>query len=147
MGTPWVVNNYVDLDPGPGIRDFRNNTGSAAKTYNGHNGIDIDLPTFRQMDKGVSALAAAAGVVTEVQSDLFDRNMEGAPGCGAWNHVYVRHANGFSSWYGRLRQNSVLVKVGDNVAAGQAKGLVGSSGCSSTAHLHFEVRDCSNGVV
>lgn len=96
------------------------------------------------MDAGVTVHAAEAGVVTEVQSDLYDRNMEAPAGCGPWNHVYIRHPNGFTTMYGHLRHNGTLVAVGDVVQPGTALGLIGSSGCSSTAHLHFEVRDCSN---
>ena len=139
----WVINNYVDLDNGTGIRDYR----GGMKTYNGHNGIDIDLANFRAMDSGWPALAAAPGRVIEVQHDLFDRNFEGAAGCGPWNHVYIEHDNGYITWYGHLKFGSVRVRVGDRVTAGQNLGDIGSSGCSSTAHLHFEVRSCTNTTV
>ncbi len=142
-GKSWVINNYVDLDSGTGIRDYRN----GAKSYNGHNGIDIDLPTTRSMDAGRIAFAAAAGTVIEVQDDLFDRHFEAPRGCGPWNHVYIQHENGFVTWYGHLKFGSVRVRVGERVAVNAALGEIGSSGCSSTAHLHFEVRDCSNQVV
>jgi hypothetical protein len=146
-GVQWVINNYVDLDATTGLRDYRGNTGSLAKTYNGHNGIDVDLPNFRFMDARTEVRAAAGGTVTETQDNLFDRNMEAAPGCGPWNHVSIRHPNGFTTIYGHLRRDSVRVAVGDSVTTGQALGLIGSSGCSSTAHLHFEVRNCTNQVV
>lgn len=142
-GLDWVINNYVDLQPGLGLRDYRGND----RTYEGHAGIDIDLPTFKAMDSGVLALAAEAGQVTDVQSNLYDRNFENPTGCGPWNHVTIRHANGYLTHYGHLMQNRVLVRVGDQVARGAPLGLIGSSGCSTTAHLHFEVRNCTNGVV
>lgn len=146
-GKDYVINNYADLDPGDGLKDFRDNTGNAAKTYNGHQGIDIDLANFRRMDAGYPVVAAADGVVESIQGNLFDRNMEGAPGCGDWNHVYVRHSNGFLTMYGHLKQNSIKVRKGQSVVAGQELGLIGSSGCSSVVHLHFEVRDCSDTFV
>ena len=142
----WVINNYVDLDPSTGLKDYKNQTGSNAKTYNGHAGIDIDLPSFRNMDAHTPVLAAASGTVIEVQDNLFDRNMENPATC-AWNHVTIRHANGFQSIYGHLRQGSISVQVGQEVASGQIIAEVGSSGCSSTAHLHFETHDCQNNVV
>jgi hypothetical protein len=146
-GADWVINNYLDLDDGVGLKDWMGNTGAQAKTYNGHHGIDIDLRDFRAMDLGVAATSAAPGVVTEVEDDLFDHNFEGAPGCGPWNHVYIKHDNGYVSWYGHLKFKSVAVKVGDRVRAQQFLGLVGSAGCSSTAHLHFELHDCDDKVV
>ncbi len=143
----WVVNNYVDLDTtAGGMKDYKGNLNSNAKTYDGHGGIDIDTPTFRESDNGVNVFASAAGTVTSVQSDLFDRNYVGAAGCGPWNHVAVTHDNGFVSYYGHLRKGSVRVKVGDVIPQGKALGLVGSSGCSSTAHLHFELQ-CDGAVV
>lgn len=143
----WVVNNYVDLDTtAGGLKDYKSNTGTSAKTYDGHGGIDIDTPSFRQMDDGVNVFASAAGTVTEVKADLFDRNYIGAPGCGDWNYVAIDHGNGFIGYYGHLRKSSVRVKVGDVIPQGKALGLVGSSGCSSTAHLHFELK-CDGVVV
>ena len=43
----WVINNYVDLDPTGGLRDYR----GGAKVYDGHRGTDIDVPNFRWMDE------------------------------------------------------------------------------------------------
>jgi hypothetical protein len=61
--------------------------------------------------------------------------------------VTVRHGNGFLSYYGHLKKNSVVVNVGDWVVPGQKLGVVGSSGCSTYPHLHFEVHDCDDKVV
>ena len=74
-GRDWVINNYVDLDPTSGTLDYTGGSGSGAKTYNGHTGIDIDVPNFRWMDGGVSiVLAAESGVVTSVHDNEPDRN-------------------------------------------------------------------------
>lgn len=146
-GKDWVINNFVDEDPSSGLLDYQGNTGASAHTYDNHHGIDIDLADFRQMDLGSTAVAAADGEVIEVESDLFDRNFEGAAGCGPWNHVYIKHDNGFVTWYGHLMKNHVVVTNGQRVVAGQTLAAIGSSGCSSTAHLHFEVHDCRDAVV
>lgn len=135
----WVINNYVDLDPGSGILDYR----GGAKSYNGHRGIDIDVPNFRAMDGDFPILAAAAGEVIGLDDAHEDRHTS----CfGDWNFVKVRHWNGVTSTYGHLKQNSIVVSMGQMVAAGDVLGVVGSSGCSTAPHLHFEVRDAS-GVV
>ena len=55
------------------------------------------------------------------------------------NHVLIRHASGELSLYAHLLKNSVCVKAGETVRAGQQVGRVGSSGSSYLPHLHFHV--------
>ena len=71
-GTPyqdWTIDNYVDLDPSPGIQDFRGGN----YTYNGHDAIDFSLPHFEAMDNGVPVYASLPGTVTNVHDSEFDR--------------------------------------------------------------------------
>jgi murein DD-endopeptidase MepM/ murein hydrolase activator NlpD len=145
-GKAWMINNYLDLNSNPtATRDYQNANGSEACTYDGHTGIDIDLPSFREMDNGTAIVRAAApGTVEDVREDQFDRNTSCT---GSWNFVRIQHANGYDSIYGHLKKNSVMVKKGDVVIAGQAIGIAGSSGCSTAPHLHFEVRDCAGAAV
>lgn len=51
--------------------------------------------------------------------------------------VEVRHAQGYTTRYGHL--NEALVRNGMQVKAGEAVGLMGSTGRSTGPHLHFEV--------
>ena len=53
-------------------------------------------------------------------------------------HVVIDHGSGLSSLYGHL--DTVLVENGEEVAAGQVIGTVGSSGNATGPHLHFEIR-------
>ena len=144
-GRDWVVNNHVDLDPGPGVRDYR----GGRKSYDRHRGTDLDVPNFRWMDRGFPVLAAAGGRVAAVHDGEFDRNT----GCGPFqahlepNLVRVTHADGSSTIYAHLARGSVPVSVGEKVAAGQVLGVVGSSGCSTQPHLHFEVRSPAGDAV
>jgi murein DD-endopeptidase MepM/ murein hydrolase activator NlpD len=141
-GADWLIHNYTDLDATSGKKDYKGKTGDLARNYDGHRGADICIPTMREMDNNTAiARAAAPGVVEFIREDQFDRNTSCT---GTWNVVTVRHANGFLSYYGHLKKNSVVVNVGDNVVAGQKLGIVGSSGCSTQAHLHFEVHDCDD---
>jgi murein DD-endopeptidase MepM/ murein hydrolase activator NlpD len=142
-GTTWVTHNYTDLDSSSSQKDWKGATGDAAITYDGHKGYDILVGSFREMDSNkVLARAAAPGKVIAVEWGQGDRNTK----CLAtpWNYVAVQHANGFVTFYGHLKMNSVVVRVGDVVKAGDPLGTVGSSGCSTHPHLHFEVRDCDN---
>ena len=144
-GRDWVINNYVDLDATSGTLDYTGASGSGAKTIDGHNGIDIDVPSFRWMDGNVSdVLAAASGVVTAVRDGEPDRNTSCT---GSANLVRVRHPDGLTAIYGHLKKGSVAVSVGQEVPAGARLGVVGSSGCSTAPHLHFELRDAANRVV
>jgi len=145
-GKDWMINNYVDLNPAPtALRDYQGGNGSPACTYDGHTGIDIDLPSFREMDSGKAIVrAAASGTVAFVREDQFDRNTSAT---GTWNVVRITHANGYDSIYGHLKKNSVLVKKDEVVTVGQVLAIAGSSGRSTQPHLHFEVQDCAGTAV
>ena len=144
-GRDWVINSYVDIDPTSGTRDYTGATGSAAKTSNGHLGIDIDSPNFRWMDDNIPIIvAAASGVVTKIGDGEPDRNTSCA---GKPNFVHVLHPDGLTALYYHLRKGSVAVSPGQQVSAGEVLGVAGSSGCSTAPHLHFELRDAANNVV
>lgn len=86
-----------------------------------HAGIDLGAPT------GTPIRAAAAGTVV----------VAGVMG-GYGNTVDIRHGDGTTTRY--AHQSRLLVRAGQQVAAGQVIGLVGSTGASTGPHLHFEVR-------
>ena len=56
----------------------------------------------------------------------------------AGNWIGIDHGNGIYSVY--MHMSSRLVKEGDYVTAGQTIGLVGSTGRSTTPHLHLSIR-------
>ncbi len=57
---------------------------------------------------------------------------------GYGNLVVIRHTGSLTSHYGHC--SKILVQVGDNVSAGSVVAQVGSTGISTGAHLHFELR-------
>ncbi len=83
---------------------------------------------------GDTVVAARAGLVRQVKEDSPDDG-EGSD----HNHVMVEHADGTVGFYTHLKQESVLVEVGEDVAAGQAIALAGHSGTTDVVHLHFGV--------
>lgn len=86
-----------------------------------HEGIDFNAPT------GTPILAAGAGVVVFAGSN---------PSYG--NQLDIDHGNGMLTRYAHA--SKLLVKEGEIVKQGQKIAEVGSSGRSTGAHLHFEVR-------
>ncbi len=57
---------------------------------------------------------------------------------GYGHYIVLRHANGLETLYGHL--SKPLVEEGDTLRVGDVIGLGGSTGRSSGAHLHFEIR-------
>lgn len=120
--------------------------------YDEHEGSDFMLEgDFDTMDAGsATVVAAAAGVVLEVEDGHYDRCHKTADGidCDGYemaaNYVIVEHAGGWRTRYWHLMNGSVAVAPGDEVDCGAPLGRVGSSGYSSQPHLHFEVSDAED---
>ena len=75
--------------------------------------------------------AAADGTV------IIARN-NGAWNGGYGNYVVITHNNGTQTLYSHMK--NTIVSSGQSVLSGQIIGYVGSTGLSTGAHLHFEVR-------
>jgi len=85
---------------------------------------------------GADVTAARSGEVVEVRDDLPD---DGAgEEDGENNSVAILHDDGTLTIYEHLQQDSVVVRVGDRVAAGQRIAASGNSGFTTGfPHLHF----------
>lgn len=86
-----------------------------------HAGVDIGAPA------GTPVRAALSGQV----------QFAGAAG-GYGLAVILDHGGGIHTLYGHMRV--IRVRAGQEVAAGETLGEVGSTGLSTGPHLHFEVR-------
>ncbi len=53
----------------------------------------------------------------------------------------IKHPNGLYSRYLHLAPNSICVKLGQRVKAGDKLGVIGDTGYSFGTHLHFDVND------
>jgi hypothetical protein len=67
VGQTCLIQNYVDHDPSGNARDYA----CGGQTYDGHNGIDIRLPSMAQQRAGVAVRAAADGVVRRTRCPTF----------------------------------------------------------------------------
>ena len=140
IGKDLYVANHVDLDPGPGIRDFACGT----QTYDTHTGQDSIIRSFREMDVGVPVFAALDGEVISTQDGFYDR--EFGPTISQFdNHIVIQHGLGRFTIYGHLRRGLTLHR-GDKVVAGQQIGWTASSGSSSWPHLHFTYKEADDVV-
>ncbi len=94
-----------------------------------HSGIDIGG------SYGAPIMAAGSGVVIFTAKPVQGQNTGGS---GYGNYCIIDHGGGYTTLYGHCRR--VNVKTGQKVKAGQRIGEMGSTGTSTGAHLHFEVR-------
>jgi murein DD-endopeptidase MepM/ murein hydrolase activator NlpD len=97
---------------------WRGDPFSGARVF--HNGIDIGV------DTGTSVRAAMDGSVSETGYNS-----------SFGNYIVLSHHAGWMSLYGHLQ--SVAVKRGQRIAAGQRIGYSGNTGYSTGPHLHFSV--------
>src|SRR5258705_6279465 len=68
FGEACFIQQYFDHDPGPGAKDYR----CGPMVYDGHDGVDLRVPTMAQQQRGVEVLAAASGVVRGTRDGMND---------------------------------------------------------------------------
>ena len=117
------------VDPSSPINDgFGPRVSPCSGCSSQHEGVDF------APGSGTPVRAIASGVVVETND----------PGWTALGiHVAIQHVidrQTVTSVYGHLQAGSMPLHVGDTVFAGEPIGLVGSTGVSTGAHLHFEIR-------
>ena len=137
-----VITAYYDTNRSSGAkRDW--NGGS--HTYDNHAGSDYGLyGRWTKMDAGVWITAAAPGKVVSASDGQADRCTSGSCSPCNGNYVKIQHSDGKHSYYLHMKKGTVQVKVGQNVKCGDRLGKVGSSGCSTGPHLHFQVNTASS---
>jgi len=149
----WGRVNQVDHDPAsPNMLSDYNcgerTTDNEEAGFN-HQGTDIRLWPFSwdMMDNDIAEVVAGdAGQIIGKFDGNDDRNCDNSP--NPWNAVYIQHIDGSVAWYGSLKNGSLTSKeIGDTVLQGEFLGIMGSSGVSNRAHVHFEVYDADTNLV
>ncbi len=92
-----------------------------------HTGIDFAASGCY----GAAIVAANSGTVTFTKTTY-------VPGKGYGKYLIVDHGGGKSTLYGHC--SSIAVTTGQYVTQGQTIAYIGSTGFSTGAHLHFEIR-------
>lgn len=103
----------------------------------GHSGVDL-VKYKGQID---NIIAHSDGTIIFCQTGMTNNNQVGN-NASYGNCVKIRHNNGMCTLYAHLA--GVKVRMNQKVSKGQIIGLMGNTGNSTAAHLHFEVFD-SNG--
>lgn len=141
VGKTCFIQQYPDHDPGKGAKDYK----CGPMTYDGHDGLDIRLPSLAAQQRGVDVLAAAPGTVKGVRDGMADISVRLAGAgvvagreCG--NGVVIAHQDGWETQYCHMAKASLLVHVGDVVQTGTVLGRIGESGDAEFPHVHFAVR-------
>lgn len=119
--SPYVLPYRV----GTSHRVLQSYCGPLSHGSDGQLSIDFEMPV------GTGVLAARAGTVRKVLDGFADFGPD-------INCIYVEHDDGTVAFYAHLRPTSIVVRLGDEVAAGQQIAASGASG-TSIPHLHFGV--------
>jgi len=103
-----------------------------------HGGIDIS-------DYGEHYIIAATnGVVVDIVDNKVNYSLDNKVCKGGYiesygNFVLIEHSNGTTTRYAHLKTGTINVEEGEEVRQGQIIAMMGTSGCSTGVHLHFEV--------
>lgn len=104
-----------------------------------HYGVDISMGGASDYNKRI--VASASGKVL-IANSICSHNYPKTSSCGCnggyGNYVVIDHGNGMVVYYAHLA--SVSVSVGQTVERGQTLGILGCTGRSTGAHLHYEIR-------
>ena len=141
-GSVCPIQQFVDLDPGPGAHD----PWCGTKTYDGHKGTDFRVLSLKDVDRGVEVVAMADGIVKAGRDGMTDRLVAteqdrqaiSARECG--NGLVLDHGDGFETQYCHMRQGSLRLAPGAQVRKGDVLGFVGASGLAAFPHVHVTLR-------
>ncbi|MBT8067573.1 MAG: M23 family metallopeptidase [Gammaproteobacteria bacterium] len=96
--------------------------------------IDIAMPV------GTDVLAARGGIVFDVIGTNYSGGTDREAHLHSANIVRILHDDGTFAVYAHLNWNSIRVRPGERVQAGQYIADSGNTGFSSGPHLHFAVQ-------
>ncbi len=101
-------------------------------SHSNKNAIDFNMPINTQIH------AIRGGIVTKVV-EQHNQNCN-TKDCKQYNNlIIIYHSDGTFAEYTHLKQNGVIVSIGDTIRQGQHIAYSGNTGWSTGPHLHLEV--------
>lgn len=97
----------------------------------GHNGMDFT--SLNSSHTGMTCDYIVAMDKGTVSSTGYDSK--------SGYYVFVKHENGYKTFYCHLKKGSIKVKKGQKVSKGQVLAYMGNSGASNGAHAHVGVKN------
>lgn len=97
-------------------------------------GMITQYPTWYHMAFDIANNSLPSIIAADTGTVIFAGCINWGYGC----HVVVDHGNGYSTLYAHM--STISVSAGQAVNQGQQVGNMGSTGRSTGAHLHFEIR-------
>lgn len=82
-------------------------------------------------------IAHSDGIVIKIMTNMSNMEQD-SEGMGYGNYVMILHKNNLVTLYAHLQ--TVMVKMGETIKQGETIGIMGNTGRSFGAHLHFELR-------
>jgi hypothetical protein len=133
------IQNYVDIDAGPGVSDYR----CGKVTYDQHSGVDFRVLSAAATEAGIPVVASADGTVKARRDgveDVFFTQQKDVEGRECGNGVIIDHGGGWETQYCHMKKGSLRVSEGQSVKRGDRLGDVGFSGMADFAQVHLTVR-------
>lgn len=102
-----------------------------------HSGVDLVLPSSKPL--------TPADVRTPVSGEVIEATPANRDNTGFGEHIRVSTGAGYKVTLGHFGANTLNVRRGDVVRAGEIVGKQGSTGNSSGTHLHLQIQDTDSG--
>jgi len=141
LGKTCFVQQYPDMAAGDAVADPLCGTLS----YDGHSGTDLRILSMKDMETGYAVVAVGDGKILRVRDQEQDYLIEtesdraSVAGKECGNGLVMQLQDGYEVQYCHLRKNSLAVKPGDVVRAGDPLGEIGASGLAQFPHVHITV--------
>lgn len=127
-------------------RVLLNGINQITNSYENHKGWSKGIDIVKQPSQIENIIAHSDGKIIKVVDYLTGTNkVADKEGCGYGNYVAILHNKKYQNKsvvtvYGHLASVQEDIKEGQTVTKGQILGLMGNTGNSYGAHLHFEIR-------